>query len=292
MVVVILCLTDRRVWQQGISNWWQQIRSGLSKRVCYGTFILSFVALLSLMVLLPTYLSFKTFYECGYPLSQMSVSYLEGSLGEWILAVSFVVYVVTVLLCVMEHLRQGILARLKSEESAKIPTVSSDEKASSIVVRPPWWKRVIGITGILLVCLVCTIPSAIYVMLNSLPEDNILVQMPHQGTFLGILLTPFLVLCSQFIFPRVCLLSGRYEYPTNMSRAIHVGSRRYLVICTLFSTVIPFIVLLLWDGGCLSGFMNIWEPCTNDSFIVKVCSYRLPNSPESCSEDRTCEKGL
>ena len=262
-MVITLCLSEYRLWKQCITSWWRQCCSGISQRLCYGIITLSCVTSVSVLVLLPTYYSFKNFYACGFPLSQLSVAYLDGYCGEWIMAATFVVYVIAILACVAEHLRQA--SKLQSEKSSMNMVM---DEAVVPLLRPSLWTRLIGIMVIYAVCLFCAIPSVIYVMANSLPEDSI-IPIHSAGTMFGILLPPFMLLCNQIIFPRVCYWSGNYDYPENKLRAIHVGLRRYRMLCTFFSTVLPFAVLAFWDGGCFRGFMKIWTPCTNGTFNIR-----------------------
>jgi len=166
---------------------------------------------------------------------------------------------VAVMACLGAGLNSFFVSALRKQAARQFPDITPlpVSMGQSILLATLW--------GLFLIFL--SIPTALYALSTNLPGDNILnlsqtvLDIFHEASSYLLFISLILISppVSQWL---VALVTGNPD----PSRACQLQLVARLVVGLL----VPTVVILIFDNGCLGGWLQLWSPCVNNSSAFDV----------------------
>ena len=227
------------------------------------------VAMVSVVCLLPLYFAAANLFTCGRPLAKLSLAYLHQSRKmEWVTALMTCIYTTTASVAVLQLLREGhaCFESPVSHPGSEAPPRDKPEPRLREYVN---CGDVLRVSVWILALLFLNIPVLFYVLVGSLPEDNVL-GIGHSGSVsIGYLVNPFVFFATDSILlPILCRwVSTRWangEKGSTAELTFLVVSRFFLVI------LLPVVSVFVFDDNCLATWRLLWNPCRSHTSLFDV----------------------
>ena len=123
------------------------------------------------------------------------------------------------------------------------------------------WKKVLLWMVWIAIVLVLSVPTALYILSNSLPpDDNVLSLGPTLLIFFEKGAAPILYTISAWLVPRLArLVVKRITGEPNTKTAAQM-----MMLARLSTTLlIPFALILILDQQCFGLWLQLWSPCSD-----------------------------
>jgi len=203
-----------------------------------------------LLVMLPLYAMGGNLYDCGeFWLRTTSITYLSDNYAvEWCVAV---------MACVTVVAQSCLLAATRQEVNINFPLVDAAQQAI------PWAAYLKIVLAWMVVLVLLSVPTALYVLSRALPTDNTLGFGETVLTFFNELAVVLLYLIVVCVAPYaadwlVRAVTGQRQPNSYLTTRIVLATR--LAVGLLG----PTVVTIIFSNDCLSAWIYFWTPCVDD----------------------------
>ena len=204
----------------------------------------------ALLLLVPIYVMGGNFYECGQPLSYLTISYLADAPSlEWTAAVLASLYVIMVSVSACRWLARPHKASLHDGPNTILAGGAIRPVASTAV--PKWCAHTMFAVLVVMLC----IPSALYAGTETVPPDfntwsltSTELWVAHQGA------SVILALINTVVLP----------WAVAHCEKANVSRKHMLLVSRMATTwVVPCAVYAVLANECGGFWTSMWTPCAD-----------------------------
>eukprot|EP00937_MAST-01D_sp_MAST-1D-sp2_P003592 g3592.t1 len=258
--------------------------------------------------LLPAYATGDEFFECGEPLMHTSLSYLGDAPRSTPAAAIFVCVLVWASAASCTVLWQAHAARPAQKRVAAGSGGSSGGGTAIVAahavvgaaVAPSNTQAALGVAAWLLVTVLLSFPTVLYVVVLYLPTNNTL-GIGRGGALALRGGVPFLLaLVNAVVLPVLtrAVVGGCLRRGAAGGRGDEVAARLLVLARLLTTIVIPVGAVLVLGEGCGEGWKLLWTPCHGNTSITydtqtgchpprsAACDYYIPGRVGGDSRDQ------
>jgi len=227
---------------------------GLERLELWCAKVLAWTGIPAMVVLLPLYIAGAQLYDCGDWRLLTTIAYLSDSVAiEWCIAV---------LACGAAGAGSFLLMALHEQAEAQFPNPQKSPPLS--------WTRYSVILAIwFVIVLACSLPTALYALSKTMPNEN---TMGLSEAALNI--CQWVTVVILFFILTVIIPSASHRLVRSLT-----GQTDLFLSCRLqsmarlgISTVVPTVVVLIFDNSCFSYWLHFWSPCVENpgSFNISI----------------------